>query len=150
MFWKPVAVLAVLLVAVGSTGFVAAPVKHRSTALTVVEKGNLSHGAHTVILVRAHAIPHTIVMVDPDSVTPDDLAAAFHSVNSLRQRIGANQKGDLQAVPKANAASKKPRTRNSAERARMEKYLHSLSISRPVQVNGLGTVKAINVAVAGR
>lgn len=119
--------------------------KKKTWIVTVAARSALPHGANAAVMIRAHANPRNVVLIDPQIATPADLAAAFRMVNTLRTRFGDTLSRDIQAVPKQQVAGSHA---NPIVALRMQGYINAIARSNARPIPGVGTLRAINVALA--
>lgn len=111
--------------------------------VTLVEGSALERNAAVAVVRRHVGTPHDVIVVDITKAREEDLASALSLMEHLRSRFGDSVQADVRAVP----TSKKDRVLSPTERGRLGDYLRYLVTSQPVNVEGMGRVRAVGVRV---
>lgn len=115
--------------------------RHLPSTIALASGAQLPAGKRAMVLVRPVATPRAIIVLGADA-TPEDVGASLRIVQHILLRFPAEMRQEVRAYP----AGFQPATDwDTVDKPRFAQYLRDVRTAKARGVEGLGTVRLIDV-----
>jgi hypothetical protein len=119
-------------------------VRHLPPTIMLATGPELPRGKRAMVLVRPAGTPREIVVVGA-AATPEDLAASLHIAQNILLGFPTGLRQEVRAYPTAFVPPSDWRT---VDKPRFMQYLKDVRTAKARSVEGLGTMRVIDVPLA--